>query len=199
MEQQWAILRTGKKRGDFLNGVRFCPLIAHVCRFIRKICNVFFDVPVLDAPLQRGAHHGVVFNDTVGTEAAGNLESVVVFQITGGQFADRNASEIKVRADMGVQNSVGNTSTVVYVNDESEILKFYYVSPPDETFWQVESTDITVEKATVDGYDADILISEDAAVGNTIVWMTSDDAGFCISGFFTAEDLIRLAESVCEK
>lgn len=85
------------------------------------------------------------------------------------------------------------------MNDESEILKFYYVSPPDETFWQVESTDITVEKATVDGYDADILISEDAAVGNTIVWMTSDDAGFCISRFFTAEDLIRLAESVCEK
>lgn len=97
------------------------------------------------------------------------------------------------------EDSVGNTSTVVYVNDESEILKFYYVSPPDETFWQVESTDITVEKATVDGYDADILISEDATVGNTIVWMTSDDAGFCISGFFTAEDLIRLAESVCEK
>lgn len=72
------ILRTGKKRGDFLNGVRFCPLIAHMCRFIRKICNVFFDVPVLDAPLQRGTHHGVVFNDTVGTEATGNLEGVVV-------------------------------------------------------------------------------------------------------------------------
>ena len=57
------ILRTGKKRGDFLNGVRFCPLIAYVCRFIRKICNVFFDVPVLDAPLQRGTHHGVVFDE----------------------------------------------------------------------------------------------------------------------------------------
>ena len=59
---------------------------------------------MLDAPLQRGAHHGVVFDDAVGTEATCNLESVVVFQITGGQFADRNASEIKVRADMGVQN-----------------------------------------------------------------------------------------------
>ena len=78
MEQQWAILRTGKKRGGFLNGVRFCPLIAHVCRFIRKICNVFFDVPVLGAPLQRSTHHGVVFDDAVGTEATGNLEGVVV-------------------------------------------------------------------------------------------------------------------------
>lgn len=75
-----------------------------MCGFVRKVRDIFLDVPVLDAPLQRGAHHGVVFDDTVGTEAAGNLEGVVVLQITGGQFADRDASQIKVRADMGVQN-----------------------------------------------------------------------------------------------
>lgn len=98
------VLRTGKQRGNFLNGIRLCPLIAHVCGFVRKVRNIFLDVPVLDAPLQRGTHHGVVFNDTVGTEAAGNLESVVVFQITGGQFADRNTPEIKVRANVRIQN-----------------------------------------------------------------------------------------------
>ena len=87
----------------------------------------------------------------------------------------------------------------IYMNDEGEILKFYYASPPDETFWQIESTNTAVEKITVDGCTADILISDDAAIGNTIVWMTADNAGFFISGFFTAEDLVRLAESVCEK
>ena len=81
----------------------------------------------------------------------------------------------------------------------TQILKFYYASPPDETFWQIESTNTAVEKITVDGCTADILISDDAAIGNTIVWMTADNAGFFISGFFTAEDLVRLAESVCEK
>lgn len=104
MEQQWAHLRTGKKRGNFLNGVWFCPLIAHVCRFIRKICDVFFDVSVLDAPLQRGAHHGVVLDNAVGAEAAGDFECVVILQITGGQFADRDTPEIKVRANVRIQN-----------------------------------------------------------------------------------------------
>ena len=94
---------------------------------------------------------------------------------------------------------VGNTSSVIYMNDEGKILKFYYASPPDETFWQIESTNTAVEKVTVDGCTADILISEDVSIGNTIVWMTSDNTGFFISGFFTAEDLGRLAESVCEK
>ena len=98
-----------------------------------------------------------------------------------------------------LEDSVGNTSSVIYMNDEGEILKFYYASPPDETFWQIESTNTAVEKVTVDGCTADILISDDAAIGNTIVWMTADNAGFFISGFFTAEDLVRLAESVCEK
>ena len=36
-------------------------------------------------------------------------------------------------------------------------------------------------------------------VSTVLLWMTADNAGFFISGFFTAEDLIRLAESVCEK
>lgn len=94
---------------------------------------------------------------------------------------------------------VGNTSSVIYMNDEGEILKFYYASPPDEAFWQIESADTTVEKVIVGDCDADILISNDPAIGNTIVWMTSDNTGFFISGFFTAEDLARLAESVCEK
>lgn len=98
-----------------------------------------------------------------------------------------------------LEDSVGNTSSVIYMNDEGEILKFYYASPPDETFWQIESTNTAVEKVTVAGCTADILISDDAAIGNTIVWMTADNAGFFISGFFTAEDLVRLAESVCEK
>ena len=98
-----------------------------------------------------------------------------------------------------LEDSVGNTSSVIYMNDEGEILKFYYASPPDETFWQIESTNTAVEKVTVDGCTADILISDDAAIGNTIVWMTADNAGFFISGFFTAKDLVRLAESVCEK
>ena len=98
-----------------------------------------------------------------------------------------------------LEDSVGNTSSVIYMNDKGEILKFYYASPPDETFWQIESTNTAVEKVTVDGCTADILISDDAAIGNTIVWMTADNAGFFISGFFTAKDLVRLAESVCEK
>ena len=75
-----------------------------MCRFIRKICNVFFDVSVLDAPLQRGTHHGVVFDDAVGTEATGNLEGVVVLYITGGQFTDGDTPEIKVRANVRIQN-----------------------------------------------------------------------------------------------
>lgn len=50
-----------------------------------------------------------------------------------------------------LEDSVGNTSSVIYMNDEGEILKFYYASPPDETFWQIESTNTAVEKVTVTG------------------------------------------------
>lgn len=84
----------------------------------------------------------------------------------------------------------------VYTNDEGKLLKFNYVSAPDETDWVLISTSLRKKHTEVNGISAELLVSDDPAVAGGILWMTEDNTGFYISGYFSEEELIKIAENV---
>ena len=86
--------------------------------------------------------------------------------------------------------------TVVYTNEKGEMLKFNYSYTPDKTNWFIKAENTIVEHVTVNGSDAEVLLSTEQGRSTTIVWVAPDNTAFNISGFFSVEDLIMIAESV---
>jgi len=85
----------------------------------------------------------------------------------------------------------------VYQNENRQYLQFYYVW--GTTFSGLLGGSRGTEISTVDvcGHPADISISNNPGIANTIVWNV-EDAALAISGFLSPEELIVLAESVAE-
>lgn len=84
----------------------------------------------------------------------------------------------------------------IYTNDEGKLLKFNYVSAPDETDWVLLSTSLQKKRTEVNGIPAELLISDDPAVAGGILWMTADNTGFYISGYFSEDEMVKIAENV---
>lgn len=91
------------------------------------------------------------------------------------------------------------TTMVIYVNDAGEMLKFNYAQNPDLTDWFVFTDDVSRSETTVNGYAAELFISESPDIASAILWTTPDHTAFYISGFLPEADLIRFAESVEKK
>ena len=85
---------------------------------------------------------------------------------------------------------------VVYVSETGEMLKFNYVQNPNETDWAIDFSQMKKSIVTVNGYNADLLISSSSDIANCILWSTSDNTAFYISAFLEESDLVRIAESV---
>lgn len=88
------------------------------------------------------------------------------------------------------------SNVFIYTNDEGKLLKFNYVSAPDETDWVLISTSLRKKHTEVNGIPAELLISDDPAVAGGILWMTADNTGFYISGYFSEDEMVKIAENV---
>ena len=93
-------------------------------------------------------------------------------------------------------NQIGQTMIIVYVDENGNQLEFDYVINPDETDWFVEISDTEIQQTTVNGNPAELLISQDPENANSIMWTTTDNSAFCISGFLDEKELAKMAESV---
>lgn len=88
------------------------------------------------------------------------------------------------------------TVFTVYANEAGEMLKFNYSSKPDETSWFIGVENMTVEKIYINGLAADLIIPLDPNDAIVIMWETEEHTAISLSGFFTAEELISIAESI---
>ncbi len=88
------------------------------------------------------------------------------------------------------------TVFTVYANEAGEMLKFNYSSKPDETFWFIGVENMTVEKIYINGLAADLIIPLDPNDAIVIMWETEEHTAISLSGFFTEEELISIAESI---
>ena len=86
--------------------------------------------------------------------------------------------------------------SIVYANETGQFLKFTYSYNPNLTDWFITGSGLTHESTVVNGITADLLISDDPATAPAIVWITPDNTAFTVSGYFTVEELVAIAESV---
>lgn len=83
---------------------------------------------------------------------------------------------------------------LIYENENGELLNFIYVEKTDETSLTIGS-EATPRAVTVNGRPAE-LIPSNGTDAPAIVWTDEYDTLLTISGFFSEEELIRLAEGV---
>ena len=75
-------------------------------------------------------------------------------------------------------------------------MSFTYSYNPNLTDWFIIGSGLTRESTVVNGITADLLISDDPATAPAIVWIMPDNTAFTVSGYFTVEELVAIAESV---
>ena len=92
-----------------------------------------------------------------------------------------------------------DTIIVVYANEEGEMLKFSYSHNPDNTTWFVGADSLTVQPITINGISGEAITSTEQGAATAIMWITTENTAFNISGFLSVEDLIAMAESLYEK
>lgn len=87
--------------------------------------------------------------------------------------------------------------TYIYIDDQDMLIQFTYVSGTNNLQAFVSSDGYVKESVLVNGCPSDIYIAKNAEETNTIVWMNADkNVLFIFSGGFTADELIKIAESI---
>ena len=79
-----------------MHGVWLCAMATNMTRFLSKVRCIFTDLAVLYRSWKSRSDNGMVFDREILAQPSRNLKSVVIFQISRGQFAYCNPTEIKV-------------------------------------------------------------------------------------------------------
>lgn len=94
-------------------------------------------------------------------------------------------------------NTIGNCICETYVNESGELLKFNYQPSVDSSYWFIDTSTSTQQRVYVGDVPADFYLSNSPDVGSSIVWTSPDgETAFYLSGFFSKEELIDMAENV---
>lgn len=86
-----------------------------------------------------------------------------------------------------------------YTNEEGRKIYFDYVYDPSSANIFVSTENAVIKQTTVNGHPADLLLSADGSESNTIMWADDNNYAFCIDGWFSERELIKIAQSVYEK
>lgn len=87
--------------------------------------------------------------------------------------------------------------TYIYTDKQETLIQFIYTSDTKSTHIFVSSDGYTIESVLVNGCPSDIYIAKNPEETNTIVWMNADkNVLFIFSGGFSADELIKIAESI---
>lgn len=91
----------------------------------------------------------------------------------------------------------GNSIREIYADEQGRLLKFFCIfdDPSSYALYSYMEEPI-IETVDVNGYAAEVILSRSGEEGNTISWTTEKNELFYISGFYSLEDLVKMAESV---
>lgn len=89
---------------------------------------------------------------------------------------------------------------VAYANNKNQMMHFSYVHPEEGLSTYIDTQGSVKEQGFVGRNEADIYLFEDGTKGNVIVWVDAEEkVMFSISGYFSKEELIEMAESVAQQ
>lgn len=94
-------------------------------------------------------------------------------------------------------DNVGDGIFVTYTDESGNLLKFGYLPSSSAAYMFVETSNSTQQSTYVGEVPADFYLSHSPDQSNSIVWTSSDgETAFFLSGFFSKEELIEMAEQV---
>lgn len=94
-------------------------------------------------------------------------------------------------------NTIGNCICETYVNESGELLKFNYQPSVNSSYWFIDTSTSTQQRVYVGDVPADFYLSNSPDVSSSIVWTSPEgETAFYLSGFFSKEELIDMAEHV---
>ena len=94
-------------------------------------------------------------------------------------------------------NATGEIVSCEYENPEGDKIIFTYLAMSDGTLSAFSTDDADVTDVEVQGFDGKFFAARDPANWNTLMWMdTRNNLHFAIDGYFSMDDMMRMAESV---
>lgn len=93
-------------------------------------------------------------------------------------------------------NEAQSTTVVLYQNEDGFLLTFQYTHNPNETDWFIDAEQAVIKKTSMNGYPAEILMTDNTTTASLIAWTDEQDSAFYVSAFLSESELIRIAESV---
>ncbi len=93
-------------------------------------------------------------------------------------------------------DAFADKTTVLYRNEEGKILRFSYLTGPEEASWFFDDTGGTVSVCRVNDQEGTLFLSETEGVSSSLTWSISGETAACITGFLSADELLKIAESV---
>lgn len=87
-------------------------------------------------------------------------------------------------------------TTVLYVNDSGELVRFSYVITNRDYNWSFDFSQGETVDCPVGDQPGTLFRSHAEKTAGAVSWIGADDTAFFVTGFISEEDLIRMAESV---
>lgn len=94
-----------------------------------------------------------------------------------------------------ISETHSRTDEYVYADEDANLLMFSYISSPNHSKLYFGAAGADRQEVTVNGYTGDFLPAS-AANAATLIWWDENDRLFYLRGFFDAETLIQMAESI---
>lgn len=95
--------------------------------------------------------------------------------------------------DNGVWISVG------YKNETGELLRLNCAYDGNASITIFDTAGCSVLPCTVGDFPGEVILSDDPAKGNVILWTDREERFFYIAGYLTREELLKAANSIYEK
>ena len=128
--------------------------------------------------------------DPVATD---DLEKIPVAPITDVHYGLTSIPEgyVEVLADYDY-----NGGSQLFENVAGQALTFDYTLNSRQSNTIIDAADATQYQTLVNGYEADVVISNNVNILSSVTWVDDENTVFRISSFLGADEMIKLAESI---
>lgn len=89
--------------------------------------------------------------------------------------------------------------SIGYKNEMGNQLRFACVFEPGTAITMMDTEGCTILPCFVAGHEGELVLSNDTSKGSNLVWADHEGRFFCVAGFLTEEELLKVASSIYEK
>ena len=89
-----------------------------------------------------------------------------------------------------------NGGSQLFENEAGQYLTFLYTLNSGDSSMYIDTTSTTHYQTLFNGHKVDVMLSDDPTIQSSVAWVDDENTVFCVMGFFDAEGLFEIAESI---